>query len=45
MSDSTYRGARYGFDRLLGTQFFHGIVVLFLLLCHEQIFSTEVHEK
>lgn len=30
---------------LLGTKFFHGIVVLFLLLSHEDVFISKVQMK
>lgn len=34
-----------GFLRFLGAQFLHGIVIFFLLLCHENVFSSQVKTK
>lgn len=45
MSDvKTHLWSRDRFLRLFGSQFFHGIVVLFLLLCHEDVLTSKVKE-
>lgn len=38
----TYLWSRNRFLRLFGSQFFHGIVVLFLFLCHEDVLTSKV---
>lgn len=38
----THLWSRNRFLRLFGSQLFHGIVVLFLLLCHKDVLTSKV---